>query len=122
MKKKERGILGLIVIGIILGVIYVLFSPNQYGVKVSCDNKEILAISKIPPWLMCTACRSCDVDVQVKYNDSLVCFGNSTAQLDVVVVPCKGVEQYKGKEITATANFYLGGNKIGSDTKKLTVP
>ena len=48
MKKngKNEGMKYVIILFALLGVVYVLLYSNQYGIKVSCDQKEILIISK----------------------------------------------------------------------------
>jgi hypothetical protein len=63
----------------------------------------------------------CKVDLNVSYNDTVICSGKSDIlNHETGVVPCSDLTNFKGKNISISANFYdTNGTNIGQDSTEI---
>lgn len=122
-KKGISQILALIFLGLLIASLYYLAYGGQLGIWVSCEDKEILGIKKVPPPAMVVVPPPpvCLVDLEVSLPDENICLHNKfKMESSKDIIPCKGLKNYRERmDISITATFYdLEGNKIGEDLKQ----
>ncbi len=110
MSKNKFGWLGVLFVLAMLGGMLYAFFGGGYGVLISCEQKEILTLKRVPPPQM-TAIggnTKCFVDLEVKLGDKIICSQNKFKVDDEqLVIPCDGIKDYRNNgQINITTKFY----------------
>ncbi len=121
-----RKIFLIIGILILLVILYYFYFGSQLGIGVSCKEKEILEIRKIPPPLMAISQPTfCQVEIIAMVEDEVLCYGKiDIKNIEKGIFPCPKIKDYPNSYLNISAIFYDSDGKleIGRDNKILFNP
>lgn len=111
LTKNHKIAVAMIVVIAVLFVAYnfLMRSQMKSGFEISCRTGDIIKINIARPPPLCIACvEVCSGSVAVSVNGTKICEGVGRASdagtPESVVVPCLGIESYRGSEVLVTSS------------------
>ena len=118
---KTIGIGVIFIVIVVVGVAFAYLNQGTPAIKLSCNETKILGFAKYSTIFEGYQTVICQVDLKVSYNNTVICSGKSNIlNYETGVVPCSDLTNFKGKNISISANFYdTNGTNIGQDSKEI---
>lgn len=102
--KKTRNLVSLLFVVVALFVLLTFMMKGKEGLLFSCQNGNLMGLSSPRPPPACIGCiEICYGTAKAYDGKNLICTGrgssNSVVTPTLVVISCKGIKNYVGKEI-----------------------